>query len=111
VFGYPASLYYLARAAAARGLEPAAALAVTWGDMLHPHWRREIEAVFRTRVYDTYGCGEGFQIAAQCGEGGVYHVHSLDVVVHYVDEQGKRGAGGTARTRNGSRACTRDRCP
>jgi len=88
VFGYPASLYYLARRAAAAGWNLPLRSAVTWGDMLHPHWRREIEAVFRTRVYDTYGCGEGFQIAAQCGEGAVYHVHALDVVVHYVDEQG-----------------------
>jgi phenylacetate-CoA ligase len=89
VFGYPASLYYLARRAAARGWNRPLSSAVTWGDMLHPHWRREIEAAFRTRVFDTYGCGEGFQIAAQCGEGSTYHVHSLDVIVHYVDERGR----------------------
>jgi phenylacetate-CoA ligase len=94
VFGYPASLYYLARRAAALGWNLPLRSAVTWGDMLHPHWRREIESAFRTRVFDTYGCGEGFHIAAQCGEGSTYHVHSLDVVVHYVDERGEEVAEG-----------------
>jgi phenylacetate-CoA ligase len=89
VFGYPGSLYFLARRAVARGWNRPLKSAVTWGDMLHPHYRREIESAFRTRVFDTYGCGEGFQIAAQCGAGDTYHVHSLDVVVEFVDGDGE----------------------
>lgn len=89
VFGYPGSLYFLARRAAARGWNRPLRSAVTWGDMLHPHYRREIEAAFRTRVFDTYGCGEGFQIAAQCGTGNSYHVHALDVILEYVDDGGR----------------------
>lgn len=88
VFGYPGSLYFLARRAATRGWNRPLRSAVTWGDMLHPHYRREIETAFRTRVFDTYGCGEGFQIAAQCGTGSSYHVHSLDVIVEYVGDGG-----------------------
>ncbi len=67
IFGYPGSLYLLARRAAARGWNRPLRSAVTWGDMLHPHYRREIETAFGTRVFDTYGCGEGFHVAAQCG--------------------------------------------
>ena len=66
--------------------------------MLHPHYRREIERVFRTRVFDTYGCGEGFQIAAQCGTANTYHVHSLDVIVEYVDDEGRPVAAGNQAT-------------
>lgn len=88
VFGYPGSLYLLARRAAAKGWNQPLRSAVTWGDMLHPHYRREIETVFGTRVFDTYGCGEGFHVAAQCGTGSTYHVHALDVIVDYVDDEG-----------------------
>lgn len=95
VFGYPGSLYYLARRAAARGWNRPLRSAVTWGDMLHPHYRRQIETAFGTRVFDTYGCGEGIQIAAQCGRGSTYHVHSLDVIVEYVDEGGRPVEAGT----------------
>ena len=95
LFGYPGSVYYLALRAASRGWNQGLRSVVTWGDMLHPQWRRQIEATFRTRVFDTYGCGEGFQIAAQCGEGTAYHVHALDVILEFVDEQGRGVAVGS----------------
>jgi phenylacetate-CoA ligase len=47
-----------------------------------------MEQAFKTRVTDTYGCAEGIQIAAQCCPHDPYLVHSLDVVVEYLDEEG-----------------------
>jgi phenylacetate-coenzyme A ligase PaaK-like adenylate-forming protein len=89
LWGYPGSLYYLARRAAQRGWNRPLTTIVTWGDNLYPHYRKTIEDAFKTRVTDTYGCAEGIQIAAQCGEGSTYHTHTLDVIVEYVDDQGE----------------------
>ncbi|MCZ7663028.1 MAG: phenylacetate--CoA ligase family protein [Thermoleophilia bacterium] len=89
LWGYPGSLYYLACRAEARGWDTPLRTAITWGDMLHPQYRSTIERVFGARVNDTYGCGEGIQIAAQCDVADGYHVHSLDVVVEYLDEAGE----------------------
>ena len=89
VFGYPPSLFYLAKRAARRGWNRSLTAAVTWGDSLYPLYRKTIESVFGTRVFDTYGCSEGIQIAAQCGSNHTYHIHTLDVVVEFLDDQGQ----------------------
>jgi phenylacetate-CoA ligase len=97
LWGYPGSIYYLARRAEATGWNLPLSSMITWGDNLYPHYREVIERVFRRRVNDTYGCAEGIQIAAQCGNGDNYHVHTLDTIVEYVDEDGepvKRGEPG-----------------
>ncbi len=88
LWGYAASLYYLALRATAKGWNRPIRSVITWGDNLYPHYRRAIQAAFQTPVFDTYGIGEGIQVAAQCGHGDNYHVHSLDVIVEYLDETG-----------------------
>jgi phenylacetate-CoA ligase len=96
LWGYPGQLTYMARRAEKRGWKRPMKTIVTWGEMLYPSQREEIEAVFGRQVTDTYGCGEGFQISAQCGQG-TYHVHELDVIVEYVDDRGEpvpQGAAG-----------------
>jgi phenylacetate-CoA ligase len=89
LWGYPGSLFCLARRAQKTGWNTALESIVTWGDQLHRQYRAEIEQAFRTSVHDTYGCGEGMQIAAQCGHGSHYHIHELDVVVEFLDECGQ----------------------
>ncbi len=89
VWGYPGSLYFLARRALQRGFSQKFRSIVTWGDMLYPHYRETIEKAFGVRVHDTYGCAEGIQIAAQCGYGTAYHIHALDAVVEFVDDNGQ----------------------
>lgn len=89
LWGYPGSLYCLARRAQHHRWNTPLSSIVTWGDQLHSHFRQTIESVFGTGVHDTYGCGEGMQIAAQCGHSPLYHLHELDVVVEFLDEQGE----------------------
>lgn len=95
LWGYPGSLYYLAGRARRRGWNVPLRSLVTWGDNLYPHYRAAIEGAFGTRVFDTYGCGEGIQIAAQCGEGTDYHIFTTETVVEFVDEAGAPAPRGT----------------
>lgn len=88
LFGYPGSLYHIAKYAKSNGWNIPLKSAATWGDMLYPHYRKEIEEVFQTKVYDTYGCAEGFHIAAQCGASTHYHIHDLDVITELIDDEG-----------------------
>ena len=86
IWGYPGFGYYLALRAEKRGWNTPLKTFVTWGDTLYPEYRATIERVFGVRVFDTYGCSEGFQICAQCGHGDTYHVHDLDVIAELLDD-------------------------
>src|SRR5262249_9001744 len=86
LLGYPGSLYFLARHALNKGWNRPLRAIITWGDNLYVDYRRTIERAFNTKVLDTYGCSEGMQIAAQCGEMNTYHIHMLDVIVECLDE-------------------------
>jgi phenylacetate-CoA ligase len=88
LWGYPGSLLFLARRASEVGWNRNLRTVISWGDKLHGPDRKEIEEAFGCRLFDTYGCAEGIQVAAQCGGNAPYHVHSLDVIVEYVDENG-----------------------
>ena len=85
VWGYPGSIYHLAKRAEEAGWNRPLRAVSTWGDSLYPAYRSLIERVFQCQVFDTYGCAEGFQVAAQC-EYGSYHIHALDVIVEYLDD-------------------------
>jgi phenylacetate-CoA ligase len=39
--------------------------AVSWGDKLFDHYRKNIERVFGCKVFETYGTGEGLMLGAQ----------------------------------------------
>lgn len=87
IMGYPGSIYYLAKRAQKQGVSCKMKGVVTWGDNLHNFYRTTIESLFGCRVTDSYGCGEGIQIAAQCIEG-KYHIFMPHVLVEVVDSQG-----------------------
>lgn len=87
LMGYPASIYFLAKRARQTGFNHQLQGVVCWGDNLYRHYREEIESVFGCRVTDTYGCGEGIQVAAQCSFG-AYHVFMPHVLVEIVDHSG-----------------------
>ena len=89
LWGYPGSLYHIALRALETGRTYSLTSVVTWGDMVYPHYRDTIQQAFDVKVTDTYGCAEGIQIAAQCEGSSHYLVHSLDVVVEYLDDDNK----------------------
>jgi phenylacetate-CoA ligase len=89
VMGYAGSLFCLAERAGNVGFNRPLKGFVSWGDNLYAHYRMKIENAFHCRVTDTYGCGEGIQVAAQCGENnGAYHIFMPHVAVEIVDENG-----------------------
>ena len=89
VMGYPGSVFFLARRARQVGFNHRLQGIVCWGDNLYRNYRQEMERAFGCRVTDTYGCGEGIQVAAQCGEGeGAYHIFMPHVIVEVVDNDG-----------------------
>jgi phenylacetate-CoA ligase len=94
LWGFPRSLYFIARRAIERGWNTPLSSIVTWGDGLYSHYRKTLETAFHTRVFDTYGCAEGFQVSAQCGVEQNYHVHALDVIVELLDDHEKPVAPG-----------------
>jgi phenylacetate-CoA ligase len=89
VMGYAGSLYCLAMRASEVGFNMKLKGAVSWGDNLYEHYRNAIETTFNCNVTDTYGCGEGIQVAAQCGMNhGAYHIFMPHVAVEIVDDEG-----------------------
>ena len=88
LWGYPGSLYYLAKHAILKGWNKPLKAASSWGSTLYPHYRAAVEQAFQCKVFDAYGCGEGIQVSAQC-EFGHYHLNILDAVVEFLDDDGQ----------------------
>jgi len=61
---------------------------ITSAETLHP-WQRElIEGVFKTQIFDRYGCREFGNIAHQCEVHDGYHVNIERFFVEIVDSEG-----------------------
>lgn len=82
--GYASGLYTYALLASK---PPSFKSIISWGDKMFDHYRKNIESTFNSKVYDTYGCTEGFVIAGQCEEGS-YHILSPHVKLELVDDNG-----------------------
>lgn len=90
LMGYPGSIFALANRAWQISCNLKMSGVVTWGDNLYEHFRKSIEQQFQCRVTDTYGCGEGIQVAAQCPDGyNNYHIFMPHVIVEIVDDNGQ----------------------
>lgn len=92
--GYASSLYCIASYAASNQKSIELDGVISLGDMLFPHYRRKLESAFGCKIHDTYGCCEGFQIAAQCGEMN-YHVCMPLTFVEILDDEGRRAPPGS----------------
>jgi phenylacetate-CoA ligase len=67
--------------------------AISLGDKLFPHYVELISEQFHTRVYDTYGCNEGFVFAGECSNGNM-HIITPHVFLELVDKDGNEVAPG-----------------
>lgn len=63
--GYASSLNILAEYALDKKLEINFNGVISFGDKLFSHYKKNLENAFCTKVFDTYGCNEGFLIASQ----------------------------------------------
>ena len=60
--GYASSLYVLAQVARKHEIKARFDAAISWGDHLFDHYKKEIEEVFQTKVFENYGLNEGFMV-------------------------------------------------
>lgn len=89
LLGYASSLYLFAKVARDLKMKDIHfESVVSWGDKMFDHYRRLIESQFKTKVYDTYACTEGFMISAQCSKGN-YHIMSPQIYLEIVDDENK----------------------
>ena len=85
--GYASSLYVLAQFAEKMGEQLHFKTAISWGDKLFPHYRRQIERVFGTKVHETYGSAEGLMMGAQKDLDHMYLMNQ-NVFFELVDDEG-----------------------
>lgn len=88
--GYAQSLHLLALRAQEVGFNHSCRAAVTWGSNLLPQYRESIRAAFGCETFDSYGVGEGFQVASQSVHSGeLMHQFCVHVAAELVDREGR----------------------
>jgi phenylacetate-coenzyme A ligase PaaK-like adenylate-forming protein len=86
--GYASSLYIFSLVAGKFNLsEIRFQSVISWGDKMFPHYRKSIEKVFKTQVFDTYACNEGLMIAAQ-KDLDEYYIMSPHIYLEILDDHG-----------------------
>ena len=63
--GYASSLFVLSQLAEENKVFVKFKSAISWGDKLFDHYKKNIERVFECKIFETYGAGEGLMIASQ----------------------------------------------
>ena len=84
--GYASSLYCLAKTAnLSSNIDIRFKSAVSWGDKLFPHYKKEIETAFKCKIIDTYALSEGLMIAAQ-KDSIYYYIMSPHIFLELLDD-------------------------
>ena len=91
--GYASSLYVLSQLAEENKEIVKFKSAISWGDKLFDHYKKNIEKVFDCKIYETYGAGEGLMIASQNDLDFMY-IMSPCVYVEILDDHGNEVADG-----------------
>lgn len=61
--------------------------AISWGDKLFDHYKRNIREVFNCEIFETYGCSEGILVASK-KDLDFYYIMSPHVFIEIVDDFG-----------------------
>jgi len=82
LYGYVSVIEEFARFISQKGLEPIPSLrsVITTSEVLSPEVKNTIEASFKVRVFNEYGCGEVGSIAHECEKGSM-HLMADNVIV------------------------------
>ena len=91
--GYASSLYVLSQLAEESKEKVKFKSAISWGDKLFDHYKKNIEKVFDCKIFETYGAGEGLMIASQKDLHYMY-IMSPCVYVEILDDNGNEVADG-----------------
>lgn len=90
LFGHAHSLFILSQHIKRLGIEtirPTGIISTSM--MLLPHERKSIEAVFKTKVTDRYGCEEVSLIGCECEQQiGMMHMNIEHLVIEFIGEDG-----------------------
>ncbi len=84
--GYASSLYVLSQLAQDDESVKFKS-AISWGDKLFDHYKKNIEKVFGCKIYETYGAGEGLMLASQKDLDYMY-IMSPCVYIEILDDDG-----------------------
>lgn len=91
--GYASGLYAYACFSERLGIKADFKAVISWGDKMFDHYRKKIETVFNTSVFDIYGTTEGFVISGQCPHGN-HHILTPHVYLELLDKNGNEVAPG-----------------
>jgi len=91
IVGYPSALHFMALQIQKNDnvkLSSYPEGIISAGETLQLHQKDIIEDVFKTRVYNRYGCREVGHIANECIEHNGYHYNADDLIIEVVDDKG-----------------------
>lgn len=88
--GYPSAIYTFAGYLQEMNMNSIRPDAVfTTAEMLLPQQRELIEAQFRCKVFDQYGCYDGGAQAMECPEHRGFHISADRAIMEFIDEAGE----------------------
>ena len=85
--GYASSLYVISKIAKENNIRLKIKSAISWGDKLFEHYKKNISEVFHCKTYETYGSAEGFMVGAQKDLEYMYQM-SPNVYLEILDDHG-----------------------
>ena len=86
--GYPSSVQFFARLLKRKNVFSIRPKAIqTSSETLFPQMRKEIEDVFKCKVYDLYGNLEHVSMITECSDGG-FHTNQEYAIIEFLNEKG-----------------------